>query len=188
MSSRFENLINEIAENTKFIRLDMIPYFKEYLNRHQNPLNKIRRAFKISRSRQSSRLTKSNVAAYLKIKGIDLLFNWLNLLFHFRRTDLNINLKKGGTSMDAIMLINYNYNQNELIYIKKVINDYNLKENDISIGDISLLLLGESVLCMEKTFNEIIGYKFSLMMQNDEIEILKNEIKVSIEVVTRLFS
>ncbi|MBD3227796.1 MAG: hypothetical protein GF329_06375 [Candidatus Lokiarchaeota archaeon] len=186
MSIRFRDLVSEIAEETNFIRLDMIPYFKDYMNRHPTPLNRLKRAYKISRSKQ--RMTKSNVAAYLLKKGGDLIHDWLNDVFFFRRTDLTISLKRGGTSMDAIMNISYQYNEEEIETIKQIIKEYKLKEKDITVEDVSLLLLSESILCMEKVFNEVIGYKFSLMMQNDEVKKSENRIEVSIEVVTRLYS
>lgn len=188
MSVRFENIVKEIAEKTNFIRIDMIPFFKKYIERHQTPLNRLKKAYKISRARSSAKIVSSNVAAYLIKKGTQLLYDWLNDMFYFRRGDLEISLKQGGTSMDAVMNIIYNYNEEEIDTIKKVIQDYNLKEKDINIDDICLLLLSESIMCMQDSFNEIIGYRFSLMMQNDEVKISKNSVEVILEVVTRLYS
>jgi hypothetical protein len=188
MSVRFENIIREIAEKANFIRIDMIPFFKDYIERHQTPLNRLKKAYKISRARSSTKIVSSNVAAYLIKKGTQLLYDWLNFMFYFRRSDLEISLKQGGTSMDAIMNIRYHYNEEEIETIKQVIQDYNLKEKDINIDDICLLLLSEAIMCMQGSFNEIIGYQFSLMMQNDEVNISKNCIEVELEVVTRLYS
>ncbi|MHA1269189.1 MAG: hypothetical protein ACTSPY_05320 [Candidatus Helarchaeota archaeon] len=186
MSDRFEKLVRELAENTRFVRIDMIPFFKEFIKKHRTPLIKIRKSYKISRSRSKSAIIKSNVATYLLTKGEDLFNDWLNLMFAFRKTNLKINIKAGGTSMDVIINISYMYNKNEIEFIKRIIKEYSLKES--SIEDISILLLSESVLSIQEIFNEIIGYKFSLMMQNDSIKISDENMQVEIEVVSRLYS
>ncbi|MHA1232316.1 MAG: hypothetical protein ACTSRP_15370 [Candidatus Helarchaeota archaeon] len=188
MTSKFEKLIEDIAKNTGFKRMDMIPYFREYIKNHPVPLKRVKRAYKISRTKSSSKFTKSNVAAYLVKKGSDMIIDWLNYMFNFRRTDLKVETRGGGTSMDAIFLIQYIYNKKELDDMHRIIKENELDKNDINIEDISLLLLSESILCIETVFNEIIGYNFSMMIQNDNIKKYDDKIIVNIEVVTRLYA
>ncbi|MHA1753676.1 MAG: hypothetical protein ACTSYZ_15025 [Candidatus Helarchaeota archaeon] len=188
MPEQFAKFIISIAENTKFIRLDMIPFFEDYIKKHPTPLKRFKRAYKISRSKSNLKIVKSNVAAYLIKKGNDLFTDWLNTMFYFRKTDLSVEIKGGGTSMDVVINIKYIYREDEIKVMERVIKDYELNKNDITIEDICLLLLSEAILCMQTFFNEIIGYKFSLMVQNDEVEVSKNKINTYIELVTRLYS
>jgi len=187
MSIRFKKITTEIAENTKFIRIDMIPFFKNYIKKHRTILNRLKKSYKISRTILTKKISKSNVSKFLIIKGKSLIIDWLNSMFNFRKSDLIVEVKPGGTSVDAIIKVKYTYNEKEINFIKNLIDKYNLKEDDITTEDVCLLFLSESVLCIQELFNEIIGYEFSLMMQNDEIIPTDGCIQVLIEIVTRLY-
>lgn len=186
MSKHFQKLIETVAKETKFIRVNMIPFFKDYIKNHQTPLVNLRRSYKISRYRNLTSIIKSNVAAYLIKKGADLISDWLNSMFYFRRTDLKVLVKGGGTTLDIVLNVSYNYNNEELKFIRDIIKQFELK--DITVEDISSLFLSESVLCIQNVFNEIIGYNFTFMMQNSDATIKDGTIQVEIEIVSRLYT
>ncbi|MHA1378461.1 MAG: HAD-IIA family hydrolase [Candidatus Helarchaeota archaeon] len=158
--------LDNFARVTAFERMEMIPYFNQVLKEQISSLKKFRKEFVEIWEKWSEEHGGSNVAVFFVNKGQKILLKWLSTVFPFRLKDFKIEFQEGGTSVDIILKVSYLFNEEELKHTDYLIKQYKIKEITSQIALIRIL--AETILIFSKMWNDISGYDFTMMAEEDK--------------------
>ena len=100
----------------------------------------------------------------------------------FNNKKLTVKFSEGGTTVDIILAISYFFSNEELFYIDKLIS-----ENELEIDPKIALVrsFAELILIFPLIFNDIVGYEFAIMPENEKEELFTEGLKLNMEFSSR---
>ncbi|NHI92765.1 MAG: hypothetical protein EAX96_09720 [Candidatus Lokiarchaeota archaeon] len=182
MFFKLKNLLNKLAFYTKFERMDMIEFYKTEIQKNLMPIRSFERDFNEIWTNWAKKNSKSEVAKFFKEKGDKLLIRWLTEVFPFNNRKLDVKFFEGGTTVDIILKITYAFSNEELFFVEKIIS-----ENKIDLSPQIALVrsFAELILIFPIIWNEIIGYEFTIMPENEKEELKKDGLNLLMEFSSR---
>jgi len=163
--SKFYFFLENMAKYTSFQRMDMINLLKQILTEQKLVLKNFKAEFLQIWENWMQEYGGSNVANFYVNKGGEILQNWLTIVFPFRKNDFKINFNEGGTTVDIILDISYFFNERELQFIDFLIKEFNIQE--LNSQTALIRTLAETILIFSQIWNEISGYAFTMMPEED---------------------
>ena len=112
---------------------------------------------------------KEQVSEFFMQNGEQLIRRWLGEILSFTNSkqQLIIGVKAGGTSEDLIFHVFYRFNQQELELIDRSISSNRIQE--ISRETALKRLFLEALLPLKTIISSVLGYKFSLMIEESKV-------------------
>ena len=182
MFFKLKNLLSKLAIDTKFERMDMIEYYRTEIQKNLMPIRSFIRDFNEVWVEWTKKNSKSEVAKFFKDKGDKLLSRWLTEVFPFNSKKFNAKYSEGGTTVDIILNISYEFSNEELFYVEKL-----LSENKIDLSPQIALVrsFAELILIFPIIWNDIVGYEFTIMPENEKEELNKDGLNLVMEFSSR---
>ncbi|MHA1386586.1 MAG: HAD-IIA family hydrolase [Candidatus Helarchaeota archaeon] len=172
--SKFNIFLENLAKSTSFERMEMIPYLRQILKEQETELKKFKKEFFNIWENWSEEYGGSNIASFFVNKGKIIMLKWLSNVFPFRKEDFKIVFKEGGTTVDVVLDISYFFNEEELKYIKNLIKETKIIEISPQIALIRTL--AETILAFSQVWDEVSGYNFTMMPEEDKTSKKEGEI------------
>lgn len=164
--SKFFIFTENFARATSFERMEMIPYFNEIFKEHISELKKFKGEFVEFWEKWGEEYGGSDVAGFFSNHGQVILLKWLSKVFPFRDKDFKIEFKEGGTSVDVILDISYFFNEKEVKYMDSLLQEFEIE--DITPQIALIRLLAETILIFSKMWDDVSGYDFTMMPEEDK--------------------
>ena len=168
MSSRFSDFIDRIFEKSK-LEIDggkLTNAFLSETERNEELLINFTENFRPIWENWKKSRGKHLISPFIEMHGNTIFRKWLTEIFPFQYYSLHLSCKRGPSSVDAVMLLNYFYSSEELKIIKTKISEYCL---DFSIEDVCRILLTNAMKSIPITISKIMEINYKIM-----IEKLKN--------------
>lgn len=166
MFFKFRDFIDNLARETNFDRMDMGGFFRKEIQSKVLLIRSYKSIFQDSWDKWQSKRSGSDVAAFFKSYGKDLLTSWLCKVFPFTDKQLRVHFDEGGTNVDIILKTEYTYTAKETKFVEKVLNKKNIKDINKEIALIRAL--AETILSFPLIWTEYFGYEFTIMPENEE--------------------
>jgi len=179
MFFKLKTLLTKLAKETKFERMELIDYYKGEIEKNLMVIRSFKRQFEETWGNWSK---KSEVANFFQSKGSKLLIKWLTEVFPFNNKKLNVKFSEGGTTVDIILGISYFFSNEELFFVDKLIAENEL-ESDPKIALVRSF--AELILIFPIIFNDIVGYEFAIMPENEKEELYNEGLKLEMEFSSR---
>lgn len=182
MFFKLKSLLSKLATETKFERMDMIEYYRTEIQKNLMSIRSFIRDFKDVWIEWTKKNSKSEVAKFFKDKGSKLLTRWLSEVFPFNNKKFNANFSEGGTTVDIILKISYEFTNEELFFVEQL-----LSENKIELSPQLALVrsFAELILIFPMIWNDIVGYEFTIMPENEKEELTKDGLILQMEFSSR---
>ena len=94
------------------------------------------------------------------------MLKWLTVIFPFRKEELKMIIKKGGSNVDVVMDISYFFKEKELNFIDFLIKEFAIEEITAQVALIRTL--AETILIFCQIWDEVSGYDFTMMPEEDK--------------------
>ena len=164
--SKFYFFLENFAKYTAFERMEMINLFKQILKEQELVLKNYKQEFSQIWKNWGDEYGGAEVANFFENNCVDLMLKWLAVIFPFRKEDFKINIKKGGTNVDVVMDISYFFTEKELNFIEFLIKEFAIEEITAQVALIRTL--AETILIFCQIWNEISGYDFTIMPEEEK--------------------
>ncbi|NVM55987.1 MAG: hypothetical protein HWN66_19980 [Candidatus Helarchaeota archaeon] len=115
------------------------------------------------------------ISDFIHNEGLSIFSVWLAEVFPFNFDALEISCPKGPSTVDALLYINYSYNEEEMNTIRRLLADYNISVN---VDRLAKLLLIEAVKSISKVLSEILESEYKISTEDVVTEIRNNELIV----------
>ncbi len=167
----FATFINQISYKTRYDRGLLQRFLEQQIyNKNQIKCEQFELYFRAEWENWEKETKKSeNVAGFFVKKGELLLRKWLNDFFPFNtgKQQLILGFKGGGTSEDFRFYIFYRFTTDELEIIEKSFINYKIREISQRAAITRIFL--EIFLAMSPIISKVLGYKYSLMLEESKI-------------------
>ncbi len=161
----FQAFIEHLSKESRFDRIRLQKIYEEHiLSKKEGRISQYEKKFQAEWDDWAKEKGIEDISDFFLNRGEKLLRGWLQSFFPFYTGNqrLILVLKKGGTPEDFIITVFYRFTQEELDSV-----DISLSNNRISLTRQSALtrVFLESFLAMRPTISNIVGYKYSLMVE-----------------------
>lgn len=181
--SKFYFFLENLAKHSSFQRMDMNILFGEILKEKEFILKDYKEEFLKIWEKWVQENGGANVVNFFVNKCQELLLRWLTVIFPFRMNDLNINFEGGGSTVDIILDISYFFYDKEMNFIDFLIKEFNIKEITSQVA--LTRTIAEPILIFSKIWNDISGYDFTMMPEEEKATKKKNGIDFNMRFVLR---
>jgi hypothetical protein len=171
MTSDFEAFIEELSKECRFDRTLLKQYYETQIySRRQAKYLHFEQIFRETWDKWVREKGNALVVSDFFVNYGDKLFReWLGLFFpfHTRGQRLILGFKGGGTYEDIVISMFYRFSLQELEIINKSFDKYKIREITPRAALTRMFL--ESFLVIYPVISKIVGYKYSLMLEESKI-------------------
>ncbi|MBD3228161.1 MAG: hypothetical protein GF329_08225 [Candidatus Lokiarchaeota archaeon] len=160
----FSNFVNRIIESSR-LEIEGGKLSKAFLaeaSRNNEKLTEFRNSFRPIWKKWKEDQGKHLISPFIEAHGNMIFRKWLTEIFPFQYYALRLSCKRGPSSVDAVMLVNYFYSPKELEVIESMIDKYTL---DFPIEEICRMLLTNSMKSIPSTISEIMEIDYRIMIE-----------------------
>ena len=168
MTSEFHNFVDRIFEKSRLEITGglLTNAFLAEAKKDETKLEEFIISFKPAWEKWKKDQGKHLISPFIEAHGNVIFRKWLTEIFPFEYYSLRLSCKRGPSSVDAVMLINYFYSPEELEIIESKLKEYSL---DVPVEEVCRLLLTNAMKSIPPTISEIMEISYRVM-----IEKLKN--------------
>ena len=181
----FQAFIEQLSRETKFDRNRLQKIYEQHIfSMKDEKLVRYESDFKAEWDDWAKGNGKVDVSEFFFKRGKKLLRGWLSNFFPFYTSNkrLIISIKKGGTYEDFVISVFYRFSPEELMSV-----DLSLMNNNIEMTRRSALtrIILEALLAMRPIISKVVGYKYSLMIEESKFLKKENGRILFLEIVAR---
>ncbi|TFF88608.1 MAG: hypothetical protein EU549_02670 [Promethearchaeota archaeon] len=160
----FSNFVNRIIENSR-LEINGGRLSKAFLaeaSRKNEQLMKFKDDFRPIWDKWKKDQGKHLISPFIEAHGNIIFRKWLTEIFPFQYYSLRLSCKRGPSSVDAVMLLNYFYSPEELEIIESKIKQYSL---DFPIEEVCRMLLTNAMKSIPQTISDIMEIDYRIMVE-----------------------
>ncbi|HUX99950.1 MAG TPA: hypothetical protein VMV49_10390 [Candidatus Deferrimicrobium sp.] len=176
MSKKIQKFYERLGKQTQFERSDekLYAYLKTNLKKKRVAYPRFMEYFKNTWENYIKTSSSMNIAQFFIDKGNEILTKWYSEVWPFPKSRLSFEFGRGGSQVDILITIKYEFSDNETSTIEEVIDKYKIEEKtETSAALVSLL---EPLVLFGLILSEIIGQEFRVSIEDRTIE--SNQIKI----------
>ncbi len=166
--TKFYFFLENFAKYTAFQRMEMINLFRRILKEQEFILKNYKQDFLQVWKNWVEEYGGAEVADFFVNNCDELILKWLTVIFPFRKEDFKILIKKGGTNVDVVLDISYFFMEKEISFIDFLIKEFDIEEVTAQVALIRTL--AETILIFCQIWNEISGYDFTIMPEEEKTD------------------
>ena len=181
----FQAFIEQLSKDSRFDRKRLQKIYEDHIfSKKEARLSRYENTFQAEWDDWAKEKGTVDISEFFLKRGEKLLRGWLSNFFPFYTSNkrLILGIKKGGTYEDFIIDVFYRFSQEELESV-----DLSLSNNRIDLTRRSALtrIILESLLAMRPIISKIVGYKYSLMIEESKFLKKANGRILFLEIVAR---
>lgn len=168
MTMSFQEFIEQLGKETRFNRIGLQRIYEKMIQNNYNKLIRYQGKFQTEWDNWVKANGPEKVSNFFVQQGDTLFREWLEDFFPFYtgKEQLILGFKEGGTSEDFIINIFYKFTQIELNSLNNflILN----RMSDLSLRIALTRVFLESFLAMRPIISTVVGYKYSLVVEESK--------------------
>ncbi|MHA1270128.1 MAG: hypothetical protein ACTSPY_10110 [Candidatus Helarchaeota archaeon] len=164
MSSKFEDFVDRVFANShlEITGGKLTNAFLSEVIRDEKALNEFLESFKPLWEKWKKNQGKHLISPFIEAYGNQVLRKWLTEIYPFQYYSLRLSCKRGPSSVDAVMLVNYFYSQEEIKIIESKIKEYDL---DYPAEEVCRILITNALKSIPQTISKIMEIDYKIMIE-----------------------
>ena len=164
MSSKFDDFVNRILETSKLEITGgkLTNAFVAEFSRREDLLKTFKIEFKPIWESWKKNQGKHLISPFIEAHGNIIFRKWLTEIYPFEYYSLRLACKRGPSSVDAVMLVNYFFSPEELVIIQKNIEKYAIS---VPLEETCRLLLTNAIKSIPTMLSEIMEIDYRIFIE-----------------------